>query len=204
MLTIKNNIPEIKDKLLRLRTLISVSPNYHDDLRKVLRNATKQVTKLTPKSTSAGSQTAGPKRKSYPDHIANGWTLHTIGGSGKDRVPLLGVVYNRYTHDIRGKKLHKAKLKNATGLSKDYTLLEILEYGSRPHIIRPVAKIGFGRKAKALHFFTRSGAEVFTKIVHHPGTKPYGMVRTTRVKLKFWLRALRTKWERKLVGEWAK
>ncbi|MET7981698.1 MULTISPECIES: hypothetical protein [unclassified Streptomyces] len=36
--------------------------------------------------------------------------------------------------------------------------------GTRPHIIRP-------RRAKALHFYVE-GAEVFSKLVRHPGTKP--------------------------------
>ena len=36
-------------------------------------------------------------------------------------------------------------------------------YPTRPHIIRPV-------KARVLHFFV-DGREVFTRIVHHPGTK---------------------------------
>lgn len=204
MLAIKHNIPEIKNKLLRLRALVGESPNLQDDIRKQMMNAVRMVNKLTPKSVSMGSQTEGKKKKSYPAHLADGWTLHTIGGSGKDRVPLVAIVYNKYTHDITGKLLHKGKLKNAYGQARDYSLLEILEFGSRPHVIRPVGGFGLSGKAKALHFFTRSGTEVFTKVVHHPGTRPYGMVRTTRVKLQYWLRALRTKWDRKITAEWAK
>jgi len=37
--------------------------------------------------------------------------------------------------------------------------------GTKPHVIVPV-------RARCLHFFTRSGDEVFTMKVHHPGTKP--------------------------------
>jgi len=38
-------------------------------------------------------------------------------------------------------------------------------FGTRPHVIVPV-------RARALHFFTKSGQEVFTKRVMHPGTRP--------------------------------
>ena len=40
-----------------------------------------------------------------------------------------------------------------------------IRMGTRPHVIVPV-------RARALHFFTRGGVEVFTRRVHHPGTKP--------------------------------
>lgn len=39
-----------------------------------------------------------------------------------------------------------------------------LEYGTRPHKIRP-------KRAKALRFIGRSGQPVFAKEVNHPGTK---------------------------------
>ena len=43
------------------------------------------------------------------------------------------------------------------------------EFGTPPHIIRPV-------DAKALHFKT-GGNEVFAKVVHHPGTRPNPWIR---------------------------
>jgi len=205
MLTIKHNIPEIKNKLLRLKTLIGEHPNFQDDIKNQLEKARKLVQKKTPKSSGSGSQVAGTKKKPYPGHLAGGWILHTIGGSGKDRIPLLGVIYNKYTTDMTGKTLHRAKLKSGSGQAREYSLLQILEYGSRPHVIKP--RGGFtlaGRRAKALHFVTKEGAEVFTKVVHHPGTKPYGMVRITRAKLQFWLTKLKNRWENKFKQEWAK
>lgn len=41
----------------------------------------------------------------------------------------------------------------------------VIEEGSKPHMITPTVK-------KALHFYTKSGEEVFAKRVMHPGTKP--------------------------------
>lgn len=45
-----------------------------------------------------------------------------------------------------------------------------MEFGTRAHIIVP-------RRARALHFFTKTGEEVFTTRVHHPGTKPFAYMR---------------------------
>lgn len=42
---------------------------------------------------------------------------------------------------------------------------QVIEHGSKPHIITPNAK-------KALRFVTKGGDVVFTKRVKHPGTKP--------------------------------
>jgi len=47
-----------------------------------------------------------------------------------------------------------------------------VEFGTRPHLIRPV-------RAQALRFVSRSGEVVFTRLVHHPGTKPKRFVRET-------------------------
>lgn len=54
-------------------------------------------------------------------------------------------------------------------------LLKWLEYGTKPHIIRgnPI-----------LHFFLKDGTEIFCRFVHHPGTKPYYMVKTARNMLE--------------------
>ncbi len=50
-------------------------------------------------------------------------------------------------------------------------LLEMLEYGTRPHEITPV-------KAKVLSFVV-DGDRIFTKHVDHPGTKPYAFANKT-------------------------
>lgn len=47
-----------------------------------------------------------------------------------------------------------------------------LEYGTRPHII--TAKGG-----SVLHWVNDDGQHMFAKMVNHPGTRPYAMVRTT-------------------------
>ena len=47
-----------------------------------------------------------------------------------------------------------------------------LEYGTRPHLIRPV-------RAQALRFETKFGEIVFTRLVRHPGTKPRPFIRET-------------------------
>lgn len=52
-------------------------------------------------------------------------------------------------------------------------VIEIFEYGANPHIIYPT-------KAPALKWIDdKTGAEVFSKISHHPGIPPYQMVAQT-------------------------
>jgi phage gpG-like protein len=50
--------------------------------------------------------------------------------------------------------------------SKGVPYARIHEYGgqTKPHLIRPV-------NARYLHFFLKDGREIFTKLVHHPGSK---------------------------------
>ncbi len=45
-----------------------------------------------------------------------------------------------------------------------------VEFGTAPHIIRAV-------NAKALHWKTSAGTDVFAKVVHHPGTEPFPFIR---------------------------
>ena len=51
-----------------------------------------------------------------------------------------------------------------------------VEYGTRPHIIRPI-------RARALRFEV-GGRIFFARLVHHPGTKPQHFVRETAEELK--------------------
>ena len=51
-----------------------------------------------------------------------------------------------------------------TKSGKTYNLGWLLETGTPAHLIEPVEK-------KCLHFITKDGKEVFTKLVNHPGTK---------------------------------
>lgn len=50
----------------------------------------------------------------------------------------------------------------------DYALF--VEFGTKPHIIRPVNK-------KSLKFKGRDGGDVFAKQVNHPGTQPQPFIR---------------------------
>jgi hypothetical protein len=51
-----------------------------------------------------------------------------------------------------------------------------LEFGSKPHLIRPLP--GRGPKA-SLRFIGRNGQVCFAKAVNHPGNRPYNYVRGT-------------------------
>jgi len=134
----------------------------------------------TPRSDGKGSQNG--------EHIADGWTLHVIGGSPRAGRGILMVIYNRFVTSPAGKILSKAKLK-VTGLAQDYTLMHILEYGSRPHPIFPFKK-------KALKFVSAQGNVVFTKyVIHHPGTKPVGMIRNARAQAVRWFKEFLDKWK---------
>jgi len=62
-------------------------------------------------------------------------------------------------------------------LYQDEKVLIFFEKGTKPHIIRPV-------NAKFLHFFIEdTGEEIFTKLVHHPGTPAYKMVEPAKEEL---------------------
>jgi len=56
----------------------------------------------------------------------------------------------------------------ANTYQKNPDVILFFEEGTVPHIIRP-------RKCKRLRFFIE-GAEIFSKLVHHPGTPAYHMV----------------------------
>ena len=199
MLAVKHNIPQIKNKLKRLLLLVGKrKPNVQDDFRKLMLETEKEVTRRTPRSRSNVFRTAKATKAlkaQVGKHVADGWTTHFIGGGGKDRVPMIGVVYNQFTHKQTGEVKGNARLTTASGDIKSYSILEVLEYGSPPHIIEPV-------NAQVLHFTTRSGEEIFARVVHHPGTRPYSMVRRTRATLKIKARKLAQKWSRKVLQDW--
>jgi len=60
-------------------------------------------------------------------------------------------------------------------------ILKFLEWGTRPHVITP-------DEAQALRWFNDNGEAVFAQKVFHPGTKPYGHMRSAidrkRVELR--------------------
>lgn len=63
----------------------------------------------------------------------------------------------------------------ATG-AKSVSYAAPLEFGSKPHIIRPLP--GRGPRA-SLRFIGRNGQIVFAKSVNHPGNQAYSFVRGT-------------------------
>jgi|GEM_PF-6634035 len=193
LLALKHNAPEIGDKLTRIQALID--GGWQREVVALMEDARKTVSKLTPRSVSAGGMLVGRGKRKQQAHLADGWTLRTIGRGGKDRVPVLTVVHNRFTHDAAGRMKDAAVVGERFG--RRFTLTEILEYGTMPHPITP-------RRASVLHFFTRRGAEVYTAHVSHPGTKAYAMVRLTRVLLHKWAAALQRRWKKKVDREWRK
>lgn len=180
MIGIKHNIPEIVDKLKRIRLLID--GGWQDEAVNLMMKGQKYVRLLTPKS-----------RENKYQHLRDGWFVWNIGKGGKDRIPLLSVIYNKFTHNIIGKPLEHALLKTGNNERQNYTVLDILEYGSRAHKIKPTKK-------KVLKFVIDT-KNVFSKGVDHPGTKPYGMVRLTRIVIKEWLKKLQKRWARKIKKE---
>lgn len=191
LFAISHNIPEIRDKLKRIKILLGSKPTWQDDMVNQMQKSVRDLRRLTPRSEGIGSQEGGR-------HLATGWMLHTIGRGGKDRIPVFGIVYNDFTHEPTGEVKEGAGKFYGIGIGvQRMTLLHYLEYGTRPHVIRPVDK-------EYLHFTTREGDEVFTKRVDHPGTKPYGMIRVTRAKLKMRMRKFTARWARKVAREWGK
>ena len=115
--------------------------------------AVQRLKELTPRSELDG------------DHIADGWRADESD---------VGDSFTIQIHNTSPKATEKLHL--ADGSTTDYTLLEILEYGSKAHEIRPV-------NGKTLHFTAANGADVHTQLVHHPGTKPYAMVAITEAEV---------------------
>lgn len=92
--------------------------------------------------------------------LPRGWRVKKSGNAyGRNRLLI--------NFDERAYK--PVKLKNG----RETNLLEMLEYGTRPHEITPV-------KAKVLAFVV-DGDKVFTRRVNHPGTRPYGFANKTFV-----------------------
>lgn len=137
-----------------LRGLAAVAGGeLQDGLAAIAESAVTRLVERTPRSDLDHS------------HIADGWTARNLNVPGVFSIE----VYNK---DPRA----STPLRLADGTETPYTLLDILEYGSRPHIIRPV-------NAKALHFMGSGGDEVFAQEVEHPGTRPYAMVAITEAEV---------------------
>lgn len=60
--------------------------------------------------------------------------------------------------------------------TKNPNVIVFFEGGTKPHDIRP-------KEAAALHFFIE-GSGIFSKHVHHPGTRAYWMIKKTRDEIE--------------------
>jgi hypothetical protein len=163
---------KLRDRFVRIMFLTQIG--YHARLDKVLERMESTVRNLTPRATGV---------------TAEGWERKSFGGGPKGRSGYLGVVRNRRAFGS-GKKAEFYK-----------KLLMILEYGSVAHVIVPktaqlMGTTGTptlrGRKAISkrtpMLAFQVNGEWVYTTRVHHPGTRPYGMVRLTAAQANYWLR----------------
>lgn len=196
MLAVKHNIPAVRKKMDRLRLL--VDGGWQEDIVAVMQLARETVARMTPESKGTKRIVKGRNRGKgwHGQHLRKGWTVKTIGRGGKDRVPVLSVVYNQFTHSPTGAVKSFARLRSKkSGETKNYSILEVLEYGSRSHPIEAV-------DARVLRFVTRKGDVKYRKKVSHPGTKPYAMVRRTRALLRRWLLLLTLKWHGKVIRAW--
>lgn len=189
MFGMKTNMPQITNRFDALKMLVG-SGRWQQEAVGIMKHVRNLVSDYTPRSDGGGA------------HLADGWTLHVIGQGGKDLIPVLAVIYNAMTHKRTGKMIEKSKMKqhwgpgrggggaNRVGPFGEYTLLEVLEYGSRPHRIFPVNG--------SFLAFEVDGETVFAKNVHHPGTVPYGMVRRGKAKLALLLKLHTKKWANKI------
>lgn len=131
-----------------------------EELRKGIRDIAEQQAKraeeLTPRSEGAGP------------HAADAWTARPVAGT---EALVAYEVINLSEHGNAPVRLEDGRVT---------TLLEMLEYGTRPHTIEP---------AKVMAFEI-DGESVFAWSVEHPGTKPYAMMGITSAEASVKFRAL--------------
>lgn len=117
-----------------------------------------ELRNLTPRSEGSG------------DHVADGWTTREVQlqGGGRDSRGRF-VAQSDFTIEVyNAHPRFDAEIELLSGGATSLGL--ILEYGSRPHIIK-------ARRASKLAFFWPAiGDVVITDSVEHPGTRPYGMM----------------------------
>lgn len=177
---LQNNIPVIKSRIKRLQA--AAATDYTPRMQKATRWALRLLKGRTPKATG---------------RMAEGWKLWEMTGSPKGRVPYAARLYNVYAEGQRWRYSSRRFAARSTNLetrrintkriavrTDGRLVLRVLEFGSRPHIIRP-AHVTASGKPGFLAFVPRGGSQtVFTRMVRHPGTKPYGMIRLTTANLK--------------------
>ena len=175
---ITTNIQEVIKKTKRLKR---ISEKYVVQLERAMDKAKSVVESRTPRSTGTGSQ----KGK----HLADGWTLLKVGGGKWGSGNAIFSLFNRFTHNADGKPRGAALLPG-----KEYTLLEVLEYGSPPHVITP--------RNKTILRWEVDGSVVWAKRVMHPGTRPYAMIRVARERLKRDIQKINKRIAKQIGQEW--
>jgi hypothetical protein len=147
----------------------------------IAESAVERLVERTPRSESGDVFLAGAGIGPPDGHIADGWTARV-----DETAPGVLAIDVVNTHPRATRKVTLAD-----GSVQDYTLLDILEYGSRRHEIRPV-------NAPALVFMGRRGGIVSKQVVNHPGTQPYAMVATTTADVNVDVKRLIDSTRRKL------
>lgn len=95
-----------------------------------------------------------------------------------------------------GKSLNLGVVVHNSYEDDDPPILKYLEFGTKPHEIKPIAVGG------VLTFKTKSGNWVSTKKVNHPGNPPYAMVSRTREKYQMQFDRIADMWSHQLERIW--
>lgn len=177
--SIQNNFPQMRGRLERFK--LAARTTYREQMTGAIERADRNVRRMTPRSTG---------------RMASGWRHKVIGGSAKGRVAVAGWVSNRFAEEdrfnYRRRRTHvdfsdlssrEIGQRQETVPTDGKVVLAVLEYGSRPHLIRPLSETG-------LLTFRGERGWVSTRLVTHPGTRAHGMIRRARVQLAMDIRLI--------------
>lgn len=172
------------------RELAAVRDQLQPQLLTMAIEAGKVALGVARASTPVDTDSPLASKRVARQHTRDGWFLHVIGGSHRGRGFLV----------VLDHEWNKPGKFPRSDRKLGYSLLDILEYGTRAHIITPksermtrlsmraggVFALG-GIGARALRRARNQGARylrfvvggrtVFSRRVHHPGTKAYAMTR---------------------------
>lgn len=109
------------------------------------------------RATAARAKSLTPRSDGPGPHIADGWRADVKFSPGEVDVKV---------HNVEPRANEPLPLKSGGST----TLLRILEFGSRPHVIE--AKPG----KRLVFFWPKVGKVVYAQRVEHPGTRPYSMM----------------------------
>jgi len=193
-------VKRIKDKYSHL--VEAAERIVRHDLAVVAERTVNNLKRTTPRSVAPGRQLAAAQEphtvqvlQGSGKHLADQWRFaQTWGGTYAGQVGGLSTEVLIYNEDPRANAPMGSTLPLGVSgplgpppASGKSTLLQILEYGSRPHRIVP-------KKAGGILVFTsRTGRTVRTKRVMHPGTRPYGMIGAQRTFLAVVLKTMANK-----------